>query len=644
MISVSDLSVIYGERKLFDGVSFHLSPKDKIGLVGKNGAGKSTMLKIIKGQINPTKGAVSFPKDFKIGYLPQQMVHNEENTILEEASLAFEEENQIDGRILEITKELETRTDYESQEYTYLIEELNALNDRLTVISGGSMEENIERVLKGLGFTQEDMDRKMSEFSGGWKMRVELAKILLQAPDAILLDEPTNHLDLDSIEWLESFLVGHSGSIILISHDRDFLDNITNRTIEIMNGRTYDYKFSYSKYIVQRKEELERQKEAYKSQQKFIADTEVLINKFRAKKNKAAFAQSLIKKLDKLEKIEVDEFDNSKIKIVFPDPPHSGKVVVEAHDLSKNYGEKHIFSGVEFYIRKGEKVALVGKNGVGKTTLLKILTQNLEHSGEYKIGHNVSIGYFAQNEAEKLDTSKTVFETIDEVAIGDIRTQLRGILGAFLFGGDDIDKKVSVLSGGERTRLALCKLMLESNNLIILDEPTNHLDLASKNVLKEAIKNFKGTVIIVSHDRNFLHGLAENIYELKKDGISQYIGDIYDFLKDKKTESIAQFERDGESKKEKKKEDTDQKLDYKARKEQEKAIRKLKNKINRCETQIAELETKVGEKEIEIASLDFSDKEASSLALNEFEQLKNQLDSIMKEWEEASEELDQIEK
>ncbi len=644
MISVSDLSVIYGERKLFDGVSFHLSPKDKIGLVGKNGAGKSTMLKIIKGQINPTKGAVSFPKDFKIGYLPQQMVHNEGNTILEEASLAFEEENQIDERILEITKELEIRTDYESQEYTYLIEELNTLNDRLTVISGGSMQESIERVLKGLGFMQEDMDRKMSEFSGGWKMRVELAKILLQAPDAILLDEPTNHLDLDSIEWLESFLVGHSGSIILISHDRDFLDNITNRTIEIMNGRTYDYKFSYSKYIVQRKEELERQKEAYKSQQKYIADTEVLINKFRAKKNKAAFAQSLIKKLDKLEKIEVDEFDNSKIKIVFPDPPHSGKVVVEAHDLSKNYGDKHIFSGVEFYIRKGEKVALVGKNGVGKTTLLKILTQNLEHTGEYKIGHNVSIGYFAQNEAEKLDTSKTVFETIDEVAIGDIRTQLRGILGAFLFGGDDIDKKVSVLSGGERTRLALCKLMLESNNLIILDEPTNHLDLASKNVLKEAIKNFKGTVIIVSHDRNFLHGLAENIYELKKDGISQYIGDIYDFLKDKKTESIAQFERAGESKKENKKEDTGQKQDYKARKDQEKAIRKLKNKISRCETQIEDLESKVREKEIEIANLDFSDKEKSTLALSEFEQLKGQLDTIMKDWEAASKELDEIEK
>ncbi|MEM7161861.1 MAG: ATP-binding cassette domain-containing protein [Bacteroidota bacterium] len=642
MISVNDISVIYGERKLFDGLSFHLSPKDKIGLVGKNGAGKSTMLKVIKGIISPTKGQVSIPKDFKIGYLPQQMVHNEENTILEEASLAFEEENKIDERIAQITKELETRTDYESDAYSHLIEELNVLNDRLTLIGGGSLQEHIERVLKGLGFVQSDLDRKMSEFSGGWKMRVELAKILLQSPDAILLDEPTNHLDLDSIEWLESFLVKHPGSIILISHDRDFLDNITNRTIEIMNGRTYDYKFSYSKYIVQRTDEMERQKEAYKNQQKYIQDTEKLINKFRAKKNKAAFAQSLIKKLEKLERIEVDEFDNSKMKIVFPEPPHAGKVVVEAHNLEKYYTDKHIFSDVNFYIKKGEKIALVGKNGVGKTTLLKILTQGLDHRGSFKIGHNVSIGYFAQNEAEKLDTTKTVFETIDDVAIGDIRTQLRSILGAFLFGGDDIDKKVSVLSGGEKTRLALCKLMLEENNLIILDEPTNHLDLVSKNVLKEAIKSFKGTVLIVSHDRNFLHELAETIYELKKDGLSQYIGDIYDFLKEKKAESIALYEKGISEIAQKRKGESDQKMAYEARKEQDKKLRKLKNRIQKCEKRIDELEELVQKKEIEIASLDFSDKEKSNASLNEFQTLKDELSRVMKDWESASEELEQL--
>ncbi|NND76620.1 MAG: ABC-F family ATP-binding cassette domain-containing protein [Flavobacteriales bacterium] len=642
MISVSNLSVIYGERRLFNEVSFHLSTKDKIGLVGKNGAGKSTMLKVIKGLIAPTQGQVAIPKGCTIGYLPQEMKHNEKATIIDEASTAFEEQNKIEERIAEINKEFETREDYESESYSRLIEELNAHNDRLTVMGGDNMLENIERVLKGLGFVQEDLERKMSEFSGGWKMRVELAKILLQSPDVILLDEPTNHLDLDSIEWLESFLIGHSGSIMLISHDRDFLDNITNRTIEIMNGRTYDYKFSYSKYIIQRKEELERQKDAYKNQQKYIKDTEVLINKFRAKKNKAAFAQSLIKKLDKLEKIEVDEFDSSKINIVFPDPPHSGKIVVEAHGLEKHFGEKHIFSNVEFFIRKGEKIALVGKNGVGKTTLLKILTQNLAHGGEFKIGHQVKIGYFAQNEAEKLDTSKTVFEVIDEVAVGPIRTQLRGILGAFLFGGDDIDKKVSVLSGGEKTRLALCKLMLESNNLIILDEPTNHLDLASKNVLKEAIKNFKGTVIIVSHDRNFLHGLAEKIYELKKDGVSEYIGDIYDFLKEKKTQSIAHFERGKKEKKQAVKVESNNKMDYKERKEFDKKVRKLKNRLSRCEKEIVDLEATLKEKEVAMAELDFSDKEKSNAALKEFEEIKAKLDTTMKDWEDAGEALEKL--
>lgn len=643
MISVSNLSVVFGDRFLFNEVSFFVGQKDKIGLVGKNGAGKSTLLKILKGLQNPSSGQVSFPKDCRIGYLPQEMKHNEEATILDEASLAFEDLKILQGKVDQITLELAQREDYETEEYHRLIERLNDYNDRLAILDGGNLSEGIEKILKGLGFLQEDMSRKLSEFSGGWKMRVELAKILLQTPDVVLLDEPTNHLDLESITWLEKFLQDYSGSIILISHDRDFLDNITNRTIEITKGKVYDYKFPYSKYLVQRRDELEKQKQAYRNQQKYIEDTEKLINKFRAKKNKAAFAQSLIKKLDKLERIEVDEFEKAEMKIVFPQPPHSGKVVLEAHDLEKYFGDKHIFSNVNFYIRKQEKVALVGKNGVGKTTLLKIIAQNEDHQGNYKIGHNVSIGYFAQNEAEKLDVKKTVFETIDEVAVGDIRTKVRSLLGSFLFSGDDVDKKVSVLSGGEKTRLALCKLLLQPHNLLILDEPTNHLDLPSKEVLKNAIKEFQGTVIIVSHDRNFLHDLTEVVYELKKTGIGHFMGDIYQFLREKNAQSIAEYEGRNSENKKSRKADSANKLTYEERKAFQKKYRQLKNRIGKYESEISRLEDLILKKEKEIAEIDFTDKESSNMALTEYQSLKEKLDRLMQDWENAEDEFSKME-
>lgn len=653
MITVHDLSVIYGDRALFDKISFFVGDKDRIGLVGKNGAGKSTLMKTITGDVNPSSGSIVIPKGRTVGYLPQQMKHNEEASIIDEASMAFDEVNKMQERIDAIGVELGVREDYESKEYLRLIEELNELNDRITLLGGDSTKERAERVLKGLGFMQEELSRTMSTFSGGWKMRVELSKILLSQPDIMLLDEPTNHLDMESIEWLEGFLIDYPGAVILISHDRDFLDNITKRTIEISAGKVYDYKFSYTKYLVQRTEEFERQKQAAINQQKYVEDTQKLINKFRAKKNKAAFAQGLIKKLDRLERIEVDDFDKTKINIKFPPAPHSGKVVVKAEDLSKSFGEKHVFGHVNLLLPKGSKMALVGKNGAGKTTFLKILTGELKGEGTCELGHNVSLGYFAQDEAEKLDTTKTVFETIDDEAVGDIRTQVRSILGSFLFSGDDIEKKVSVLSGGERTRLAICKLMLQPHNLLVMDEPTNHLDLLSKDVLKQALNNYDGTLILVSHDRNFLHDLAQDIYELRKDGLKHFVGDIYDFLKEKRAQSIAEFEQKKKGAKaspkkvevvdKKEKEGSTKTLSYEERKAHDKQVRKLKNKINRTEKEIEETEGKIEAMNMELADLDYSDAEASQIKLDEFDQLKQHLDWLVSEWENAENELSEME-
>lgn len=649
MVTVHNLSVVYGERALFDGISFFMSEKDRIGLVGKNGAGKSTLMKIIAGIASPTKGNITIPKGRKVGYLPQQMKHNEGATVIEEAQSAFAELNTFQERLDAINIELAERTDYESNAYMNLIHELTELNDRITLMDGDSSQERAERVLKGLGFEQEELTRPMSTFSGGWKMRVELSKILLGAPDIMLLDEPTNHLDIESIEWLEGFLIDYPGAVMLISHDRDFLDNITRRTVEISNGRIYDYKFNYSNYLIHRTDELERQKAAAANQQKYIEDTKVLINKFRAKKNKAAFAQGLIKKLDKLEVIEVDDFDKTKINIKFPPAPHSGKVVVKAEDLAKSYGSKKVFSGVDLILPKGMKIALVGKNGVGKTTLLKILTGQEGYEGDFELGHKVSMGYFAQDEAEKLDESKTVFETIDDEAVGEIRTQIRNILGSFLFGGDDIDKKVSVLSGGERTRLAICKLLLQPHNLVIMDEPTNHLDLASKEVLKTALKQYDGTLILVSHDRNFLHTLAKDIYELKSTGLKHFVGDIYEFLSEKRATSIAQFEQEklkkqGQIKAKSKAEQEDNtSLNHQEKKDLEKQKKRLLSQIQKLEEDIAKHDEVLKKLQEGLSALDYSDESKAQLALEEYKEHERSQESRYADWEDKTQSLEGLE-
>ncbi len=643
MVSINNFSVIFGQRALFKNVSCFISKKDKIGLVGKNGAGKSTLLKAMFGLQKGTEGEIIVPKETTLGYLPQEMEHNDNATILEEASSAFNDINELETRSNEISLELSTREDYQSESYTKLIEELNDINDRLQVLGSGNMEQMVERVLKGLGFTTSDMNRQMNEFSGGWKMRVELAKILLVQPDLVLLDEPTNHLDIDSIEWLEGFLSSYPGAIVMISHDRNFLDAITTRTVEIANGRIYDYKFSYSKYLIQREEELEGQVEAAKAQQKYIKDTQILINKFRAKKNKAAFAQSLIKKLDKLEIIDIDQLDTAAMKFKFPTAPRSGKAVVTSEGLSKSYDDLEVFKNVDLLIGRQEKIAMVGKNGAGKTTLTRILNGQIDFEGMLGLGHNVEVGYYAQDQTETLDAEKTVFETIDDEAQGEIRTQLRGLLGTFLFHGEDIDKKVKILSGGEKARLALCKLMLKPYNLLIMDEPTNHLDMRSKDMLKSALQSYDGTLIVVSHDRYFLHELVNTIYEVTPKGLNQYIGDIYDFLKKKKSESIAQFEQEkGRKVESEEKKTNSNKESYEARKEKDRRKRKLSNLISKCQSEIDESEKKLKEMDVVIANLDYSDQAAADKILNNYSELKNQVGELMGRWEEAEMELEEI--
>jgi len=644
MVSVNNFSVIFGQRALFKNISVFISKKDKIGLVGKNGAGKSTLLKAVYGLQKGTEGEVIVPKETTLGYLPQEMTHNEQATILEEASSAFNDIAELEERSEQITVELSTREDYQTEAYSNLIEELNDINDRLTILGSGNKEQMVEKVLRGLGFEVSDMHRQMNEFSGGWKMRVELAKILLVQPDLVLLDEPTNHLDIDSIEWLESFLSAYPGAILMISHDRNFLDAITNRTVEIANGRIYDYKFSYSKYLTQREQELESQIEAAKAQQKYIKDTQELINKFRAKKNKAAFAQTLIRKLEKLETIDIDQLDSAAMKFRFPPAPRSGKAVVTAENLTKSYEDLKVFSNVDLLIGRQDKIALVGKNGAGKTTLTKILTDQIKHEGKLNIGHNVEIGYYAQDQTETLDLEKTVFQTIDDEAEGEIRTQLRGLLGTFLFQGEDIDKKVKVLSGGEKARLALCKLMLKPYNLLIMDEPTNHLDMRSKDMLQSALNAYDGTLIMVSHDRHFLHGLVETIYEVTPTGLNQYIGDIYDFLAKKKSDSIAHFEKAVEAKKqETEKSGSSQKEEYEARKERDKRKRKLSNLISKCQREIEEKEAKLKEMDTTIATMDYTDQNKANKILDEYASLKDQVGDLMGQWEEAEMELEDIE-
>jgi ATP-binding cassette subfamily F protein 3 len=638
MLNLSALGVHFGPRTLFEGVDLFIGKRDRIGLVGRNGAGKSTLLRIIAGEQKASEGSVAMPKGYRIGYLPQEMEHNEEATILEEASSAFDEAQNLERHVEELTRELGERTDYESLEYARLIEDLTDANERLDLIGGATLEEQVQRILQGLGFGVADMDRKMREFSGGWKMRVELAKILLRNPDLLLLDEPTNHLDIESIEWLEGFLKQSTGSILLISHDRAFLDNLTNRTIEITPGKLYDYKAPYTKYQVWREDERQRQEQAYKNQQRFIEDTEDLINKFRAKKNKAAFAQSLIKKLDKLDRIEVDAFSQAGIRFRFPPASRSGKVVVRAEGLRKRFGPLEVFDGLDFVLARGQKVALVGKNGAGKTTLTRIFLGAETVEGDLAMGHNVDIGYYAQNQADELDGNLTVLETLDEVAVGDVRKQLRALLGAFLFSGEDVDKKVKVLSGGEKARLALCKLLLHPYNLLILDEPTNHLDIASKEVLKEALLAYDGTLIVVSHDRDFLASMTELVYEVTPSGLKEYIGDIRQFLHEKHATSIRAYEAGRNKGKapstaavaakptppEPKKPAADPKEE-----------RRLKNAVSKLETTIAAKETELKRIHDELAGHDGSDRARMTELAYAHERAEGELAQAMSDWEAA---------
>lgn len=636
MIQLENFGVSFGGRDLYKEINLLITKNDRLGLVGMNGSGKSTLLKLIGGAQTGHSGRLHIGKDTRLGYLPQEMVHAEQETVENEARKAFAEVNSLNERQSMVTHLLETRTDYQSHAYTALIEELTSINDRLDVLGEQDIDQSVAKVLFGLGFTLNDFGRKMNEFSGGWKMRVELAKILLSKPDILLLDEPTNHLDIDSIEWLENFLKNSKAGIILISHDRQFLDNITTRTLDIRGGKILDYKLNYSKYEEQRDKELLIQAETHKNQQKYIADTEKLIDKFRAKQSKAAFAQSLIKKLDRLDLVELDTDEAASLNIKFPPAPRSGKFVVNASELSKSFGNLTVFKNVDLLIGRGEKVAVIGKNGVGKTTLVKIITGNESFDGVLEPGHNIHMSYFAQDEADKLDKTAKVFDIVDREAVGEIRKQLRGLLGAFLFSGDDVNKKVSVLSGGEKTRLALCRMLLTPTNLLILDEPTNHLDMRSKDVLKQALKAYDGALLVISHDREFLHGLTDRIVELTSNGAKEYIGDIYDFLKERQAATIASYEHKGtnlrtktetisykpvESQEEKKSKE-------KERKKWEAAAVKLEEKIATVEKNLADLAQ-------QMQSVDFKDSAKLIELTGQINTKKSDLDKLMEEWEES---------
>ena len=637
MISVEKLTIDFTGTPLFEEVSFLVNPKEKIALVGKNGAGKSTMLKVFAGLQQSSGGRVSMPKDFKIGYLPQHLLVNDDKTVMDEAKTAFGDVLDTQKRVERLTQELAERTDYESAEYTDLIERLSIENERLTLMGADNMMSEIERTLIGLGFLRTDFDRPTSEFSGGWRMRIELAKILLSRPDLLLLDEPTNHLDIESIRWLEQFLATSSSSLLLVSHDRAFLDAVTSRTIEISLGQIYDYKVPYTKYVELRKERREQQLRAYENQQKVIADTEEFIERFRYKATKAVQVQSRIKALERLERIEVDLEDNSSLRLKFPPAPHSGVLPIDIEHLTKAYGDHVVLNNIDLQIHRGEKVAFVGKNGEGKSTLVKCIMQEIEHSGTMKLGHGVKIGYFAQNQASLLDENLTVFDTIDYVAVGDIRTKIRDILGAFMFGGEASDKKVKVLSGGERSRLAMIKLLLEPVNLLILDEPTNHLDMRSKDVLKEAIKAFDGTVIIVSHDRDFLNGLVTKVYEFGGGKVKTHLGGIDEYLRataesQQSTAGSQQTVATGQSVVVEKSEG---RINYEMRKEVSKKIRKIERDIEGLERDIEKAETRIAEIEAK-----FAEGETDEALLKEYEQTKHTLDAKMYEWELLSEEVD----
>ena len=677
MISLDNLTVSYGGWTLFDNISFLINPKDRIGLVGKNGAGKTTLLRIITGEQQPTSGAVTLNGDCTIGYLPQTMRVADTTTLVEETAKAFGEVLRLEAEIDALTREIAGRTDYESAAYEQLLHRLNDAQDHYHILGGETRDADIEKTLLGLGFKRSDFGRATSEFSGGWRMRIELAKLLLRRPSIFLLDEPTNHLDIESIQWLEEYLRGYNGAVLLISHDRAFLDNVTNRTVELSLGKIYDYKVSYSKYVVLRAERRAQQLAAYENQQRMIEKTEEFIEKFRYKPTKSNQVQSRIKQLERLERLEVEEEDLATLNIKFPPAPRSGQIVAEIRDAGMSFGEKHVFSGANFTIGKGDRIALVGRNGEGKTTLARMLVGQLTPTeGSVRLGANVNIGYYAQNQDDLMDGEFTVYDTLDRVAVGDIRTRLRDILGAFLFRGEDIDKKVKVLSGGERARLAMARMMLEPRNLLVLDEPTNHMDMRSKDILKNAIMKYDGTVVVVSHDREFLDGMVEKVYEFRDGGVKEYLGGIYYFLEKRKIESLREIERRDPSPKgaaakgaagndsgagsaagrgaagtkaaaksgpvkssaaeEPAKAVSAGKASYEQRKEQEKLLRKLRRNVETIEAELADIEKRIAEYDARFAAATAYD-EADYKAYNE---LKTRYDRQMHEWEKASYELE----
>lgn len=651
MISLDNLTVSYGGWTLFDNISFLINPKDRIGLVGKNGAGKTTLLRIITGEQQPTSGAVTINGECTIGYLPQTMRVADTTTLVEETAKAFDEVLRLEAEIESLTREIAERTDYESADYEQLLHRLNDAQDRYHILGGETRDADIEKTLLGLGFKRGDFGRATSEFSGGWRMRIELAKLLLRRPSIFLLDEPTNHLDIESIQWLEEYLKNYNGAVLLISHDRAFLDNVTNRTVELSLGKITDYKVSYSKYVVLRAERRAQQLAAYENQQRMIEKTEEFIEKFRYKPTKSNQVQSRIKQLERLERLEVEEEDLATLNIKFPPAPRSGQIVAEINEAGMSFGSKHVFSGANFTIEKGDRIAFVGRNGEGKTTLARMLVGQLTPTeGSIRIGANVNIGYYAQNQDDLMDGEFTVYDTLDRVAVGDIRTRLRDILGAFLFRGEDIDKKVKVLSGGERARLAMARMMLEPRNLLVLDEPTNHMDMRSKDILKNAILKYDGTVVVVSHDREFLDGMVDKVYEFRDGGVKEYLGGIYYFLEKRKLESLQEIERRDPSPKsaaakgpatgaapdEAAKAAPSGKASYEQRKEQEKLLRKLRRNVETIEAGLAEIEKQIAAYDAKFAAA----TEYNEADYRDYNDLKARYDHQMHEWEKASYELE----
>ena len=641
MYSVENLTMSFGSFNLLDDIGFVVDKKDKIALVGKNGAGKSTLLKIFAGINEPTKGRISMPKEVKIGYLPQQMQLKDERSVREEAALAFDYLKRMETELEKLNLELTEREDYESESYHQLIDKITHQNELLAMEGASNIHAEVEKTLLGLGFTRNDLERPTNEFSGGWRMRIELAKILLQKSDILLLDEPTNHLDIESIQWLENFLATQANAVVLVSHDKAFIDNVTSRTIEISLGKIYDYRVNYSKYVELRKERREQQTRAYENQRKQIEETEEFIERFRYKATKSVQVQSRIKQLEKIDRIEIDEEDSSTLRLKFPPAPRSGSYPIIMENVAKSYGNHLIFEKATLTIHRGDKVAFVGKNGEGKSTLVKCIMSQIPYDGKLELGHNIKIGYFAQNQAQLMDENLTVFDTIDYVAVGDIRTKIRDILGAFMFGGEASDKKVAVLSGGEKTRLAMIKLLLEPVNLLILDEPTNHLDMRSKDVLKEALKEFDGTVIVVSHDREFLDGLVTKVYEFGNQQVKEHLGGIYDFLEKKKIENLKELERKVQSASSDKKDETvsQSKLSYEERKEQQKQIRKIEKTISEFEQKIERLETESKELEILLAT----PEGASNVELHlKHAELQKEISAAMENWTNATIELEEF--